>query len=236
MVTSYLAPFPKGIACMRGTSVAEEPAVSTSVNPTEEQVWLRRACAGDHRAFAQLVQAYQGPVYNLCYRALGNVEEAEDATQETFLRVYTNLHRYDQNRRFLNWILTIASNYCIDRLRKRHHPWTSLDDVAFSEPLSSPLEAAERQIERREQAETIQQLLNRLPPDYRIPLILLYWYDFSYEAIAETLQISVSAVKSRLHRARHRLAELLLAEPAFASEASYGSLHHAQRVDRTPAR
>lgn len=219
-----------------GTSIAREPAVSTSANPTEEQVWLRRACAGDHEAFAHLVRAYQGPVYNLCYRALGNVEEAEDAVQETFLRVYINLHRYDHNRRFLNWILSIASNYCIDRLRKRHHAWTSLDDIPISEELSSPLETAEHQAERREQAEIVQRLLDRLPPDYRIPLILLYWYDFSYEAIAETLQLSVPAVKSRLHRARHRLAELLQSEPVFISEAAHGPLSHPERTALTPTR
>lgn len=203
---------------------------------TDEQVWIRRACAGDQQAFAHVVQAYQGPVYNLCYRVLGHVEEAEDATQETFLRVYTNLHRYDHNKRFLNWILTIASNYCIDRLRKRHYAWTSLDDMPVSESLSTPHETAERQIERDEQAEAIQRLLNRLPPDYRIPLVLLYWYDFSYEAIAETLQLSVPAVKSRLHRARHRLAALLSSDPAFASEASHVSLSDDERAALTTAR
>lgn len=219
-----------------GTSIAREPAVSTSANPLEEQVWLRRARAGDHEAFAHLVRAYQGPVYNLCYRALGNVEEAEDAVQETFLRVYINLHRYDHNRRFLNWILSIASNYCIDRLRKRHHAWTSLDDFEISEGLSTLQETAEHQAERREQAEMVQRLLDRLPPDYRIPLILLYWYDFSYEAIAETLQLSVPAVKSRLHRARHRLAELLQSEPVFISEAAHGPLSHPERAALTPTR
>lgn len=236
MVTSFLVAFPKDATGMTGTPVAKEPAVSTSVPPSEEQVWLRRACAGDHQAFAHLVRAYQGPVYNLCYRALGNAEEAEDAAQETFLRVYINLHRYDHNRRFLNWILSIASNYCIDRLRKRHHAWTSLDDVPISEGLSNPQETAEHRVERREQAEIVQRLLDRLPPDYRIPLILLYWYDFSYETIAETLQLSVPAVKSRLHRARHRLAELLQSEPAFASEATHVSLSHSERAALTPTR
>lgn len=213
-----------------GTSFVKEPALNATPHLTDEQVWIRRACAGDHQAFAHVVQAYQGPVYNLCYRVLGHVEEAEDATQETFLRVYVNLHHYDHNKRFLNWILTIASNYCIDRLRKKHHNWTSLDDAPISESMPILNETAEQQIERSEQAETIQRLLNLLPPDYRIPLVLLYWYDFSYEAIAETLQISVPAVKSRLHRARHRLAELLSSEPAFASEASHGSLSAGRRA------
>jgi RNA polymerase sigma-70 factor (ECF subfamily) len=236
MATSYPIPFPQSVIVPMGTSLAEEPAWPVASRLTDEQVWIRRACAGDHQAFAHVVQAYQGPVYNLCYRVLGDVEEAEDATQETFLRVYTNLHRYDHNKRFLNWILTIASNYCIDLLRKRRHLWNSLDDVPVSESLSTSNETTEHQIERGEQAAAIQRLLNRLPPDYRIPLVLLYWYDFSYEAIAETLQLSVPAVKSRLHRARHRLAEWLPSDPAFASEASHGSLSADARTALTTAR
>ncbi len=236
MVTSYPVPFPKGVIVPMGTFPAKEPALRAAPHLTDEQVWIRRACAGDHQAFAHVVQAYQRPVYNLCYRVLGNVEEAEDATQETFLRVYTNLHHYDHNKRFLNWILTIASNYCIDRLRKRHYIWTSIDDLPISESLSISSDTTEKKIEHDEQVETIQRLLNHLPSDYRIPLVLFYWYDFSYEAIAETLQLSVPAVKSRLHRARHRLAELLSSEPAFASEVSHGPLSPGQRATLSATR
>lgn len=200
-----------------------------AMHPTEQQ-WLRLARSGDANAFAAIVHAYQKPVYNLCYRTLGDAIEAEDATQETFLRAYTNLHRYDPDRRFLTWILSIASNHCIDRLRRRRHTWLSLDDDSGDEaPLSDRLtadgaglawggfaaiatESPHQQAERRETSAQIQLLLNRLAPDYRTPLILLYWYDLSYEEIAATLNLSVPAVKSRLHRARHQMAELLAAE------------------------
>lgn len=193
----------------------------------DEQYWLRRARDGDANAFATIVQAYQKPVYNLCYRTLGDRNEAEDATQETFLRAYTNLHRYDLDRRFLTWILSIASNHCIDRLRRRRQGWVSLDesegDGGDEQPLSERLasdrlgktiDSPHQQAERRETSEQIQRLLNRLTPDYRTPLVLLYWYDLSYEEIAATLNLSVPAVKSRLHRARHQMAELLTADAA----------------------
>lgn len=188
--------------------------MTTVSSQQDEEFWLRRAREGDQQAFARIVQAYQKPVYNLCYRTLGDQEEAEDAAQETFLRVYTNLHRYDPERRFLTWILSIASNHCIDRLRRKRQRWLSLDDdeMQWAERLVAPAESPQRRAERHESAEQIQHLLNHLAPDYRIPLILLYWYDLSYEEIATTLNLSVAAVKSRLHRGRNQMAALLSTE------------------------
>jgi len=174
-----------------------------------ERLWIRQTLTGDQTAFADLVQAYQRPVYNLCYRMLGDVAEAEDAAQETFLRGYTNLHRYDPDRRFLNWILSIASNHCIDRLRRRRIHWLSLEDTPLVEHVAGNGEPAQRRVERHEQAAEVQAWLDQLPPPYRVPLILLYWHDLSYEEIADVLQLSVPAVKSRLHRARKQVAEII---------------------------
>ena len=184
----------------------------TATSRQEEELWLQQARQGDTNAFARIVQAYQKPVYNLCYRTLGDPDEAEDATQEAFLRAYTNFNRYDPERRFLTWILSIASNHCIDRLRRRRQNWVSIDDELAGEQLVAPSESPYRSAERREQAEAIQGLLNRMAPDYRIPLVLLYWYDLSYEEIAATMNLSLAAVKSRLHRGRKQMADLMQAE------------------------
>ena len=81
-----------------------------------DQDLVRQVLAGDQQAFAQLVEEYQRPVYNLTYRMLGNAGEAEDAAQEAFLRAYQHLDRYDIDRSFKTWLLSIASNYCIDRI------------------------------------------------------------------------------------------------------------------------
>ena len=183
----------------------------------EERIWIEQARQGDHSAFASIVQAYQKPVYNLCYRMLGNQVEAEDAAQETFLRAYNNLHRYDSGRRFLNWILSIASNHSIDRLRRRRHIHVSLEDAPYDEQLHSHDESPHQRAERREKADAIQHWIDQLSPNYRTPLVLLYWYGYSYEEIAETLKLSIPAVKSRLHRARKQVAELMLAEQATRS-------------------
>ena len=173
--------------------------------------WVNAALAGDQDAYAEIVYLYQDPVYNLCYRMLGEHEEAEDATQEAFLRAHRNLQRFDKDRSFKTWIMSIASNHCVDRLRKRRLKFVSLDDEPTAAALalrsSDPLpEQATLLGERRE---VIHDLLQQLDYDYRLPIVLRYWYDYSYAEIAEEMQTTESAVKSRLFRARRRLADLL---------------------------
>jgi len=178
-----------------------------------EQEWVRLARAGDESAFTALVEAYQSPIYNLCYRMLGEAREAEDAAQETFLRAYAQLGSYDASRSFKTWLFSIANHHCIDRLRKRRLTWLSIDDdlpphPALQEQAPGPEEASVR----REQSEAMQVLLAKLPPDDRSVVVMRYWYDLSYEEIAEATRTTVSAVKSRLHRARGSLGEMLAAQ------------------------
>lgn len=173
----------------------------------QELVWVRQACRGNQVAFSRLVEAYQKPVYNLAYRMLGNAAEADDAAQETFIRMYTRLDTYDSQRKFSSWLLAIASHYCIDVLRRRHMNLASLDDLP---PMFEPAMPAGKQPERvvvdDQGADTIQRLLDTLDPSYRIPIILRYWYDMSYQEIAETMGVTESTIKTRLHRARNMLA------------------------------
>lgn len=173
----------------------------------DESEWLVRAIEGDDEAFTRLVEIYQKPVYNLCYRMLGTAGEAEDAAQEAFLRAYRSLDRYDPKRSFATWLLSIASHYCIDQIRKRRFTTFSIDDEdhAWLEP-PDPGPNPEISLSIVEKQEQVQALLENLGPKDRSAVILRYWYDYSYEEIAESLSISVSAVKSRLHRTRKTLA------------------------------
>lgn len=167
---------------------------------------------GDQDAFAEIVYLYQDATYNLCYRMLYERTEAEDATQEAFIRAYNNLHRYDVNRSFKTWLLSIASNHCIDRLRKRRLKYLSLDEPLPSSmqmALSSDQPGPEAMAVRNEHSERIQALLAELPPDDRAGIVLKYWYDYSYAEIAEVLDTTESAIKSRLFRARRALAEMM---------------------------
>ncbi len=168
----------------------------------DETLWIKRARRGDEGAFSQLVEAYQRPVFNLCYRMLGDAVEAEDAAQETFIRAYTRLTSYDPSRKFSSWMLAIASHYCIDRLRQRRMGLVAWDDLPPSNWLSDTQPRPEEVILDRETQRQIRGLLNSLPPDYRAVVVLRYWHELSYEEIAETLHTTVPAIKSRLFRAR----------------------------------
>jgi RNA polymerase sigma-70 factor (ECF subfamily) len=197
------------------TAQAETPALgetAPAVPAVDPQVlaWVRAALRGDQDAFAQLVYTYQDAVFNLCYRILNDRGEAEDAAQEAFLRAYLNLSRYDSARSFKTWLLTIASNHAIDRIRRRRMQTYSIDDdllPAFS--LSSDEPEPEDVSIERERSRAMAALLNRLAPDYRAAVVLRYWYDYSYIEIADMLHTTESAIKSRLFRARQMLAEMM---------------------------
>lgn len=173
----------------------------------QEGQWVQAALNGDQRAFAHLVDAYKVPVYNLCFRMLGNQGDAEDAAQETFVRVYTRLSSYDPEQRLSSWILAVASHYCIDRLRRQRIRWLSLDDLLPTHQLLREEEQPEPALLQNERTAEVQSLLQALPPEYRLVIALRYWQDLSYEEIAKTVGSSESAVKSRLHRAREMLAQ-----------------------------
>ena len=180
---------------------------------TNEVEWIQLAREGDQVAFGRLVAAYQTPVYNLAYRMLGSAAEAEDAAQEAFLRAYIHLSSYDLQRPFSTWLFSITSHYCIDQLRRRRTTWLPLEEE-FSLPVrfASANPGPEAAATRREQQDQVQQLLDVLSPTDRAAITLHYWYDYSYQEIAQTLDLTVSAVKSRLYRARRALAETVEGE------------------------
>lgn len=191
---------------------------------------MELAREGDKAAFGRLVEAYETPVYNLAYRMLGNAAEAEEAAQEAFLRAYTHLGSYDPERPFSTWLFSITSHYCIDRLRRRRITWLPLkEEIAQADgstqsdsrsQSAGPIGAQwantspnpESVVTRRDREEWMQQLLNALSPTDRAAITLHYWYDCPYKEIAQVLDLSVSAVKSRLYRARRALAEMMEGE------------------------
>jgi RNA polymerase sigma-70 factor, ECF subfamily len=176
----------------------------------EEAALVRQSLAGDQQAYGQLMRRYAGAVFNVAYRMLGNAQDAEDASQEIFLRAYTRLESFDPTRRFSTWLLAIASNYCIDRLRRQRLAWLTLDDVAYTLPSAergpegSALDAEER--------DAVQRALMKLPDNYRQVMVLRYWNDMSYDEIAQATGLPESTIKTRLFRARNMLAAALRAE------------------------
>jgi RNA polymerase sigma-70 factor, ECF subfamily len=173
-----------------------------------ELACIRQALDGSDEAFTQLVENYQKPVYNLCYRMLGNPDAAEDASQEAFFKAYRNLHRFDMKRSFPTWLLSIAAHHCIDQLRRRKYTSYSMDDEEHAElPDMSAIDPEEEAV-RRQGQDQIHDLLDKLDSTDRAAVILRYWHDCSEVEISQALSLTVPAVKSRLHRARRSLASL----------------------------
>jgi RNA polymerase sigma-70 factor (ECF subfamily) len=178
----------------------------------QERAWIEQALQGDQTAFGHLVRAYERPVYNLTYRMLGNAVEAEDAAQETFLRAYSKLATYQPERKFVNWLLSIASHHCIDRLRRRSRaPQLSLDGPLPPQWTVSDTPRPDQVVNQNQQREQVREVLETLPPDYRATVVLRYWYGLSYREIATAMKTTESAIKSRLHRARRMMAQELQA-------------------------
>ncbi|HEX8599364.1 MAG TPA: sigma-70 family RNA polymerase sigma factor [Chloroflexia bacterium] len=183
---------------------AAEPVALTSAE--QDRLLVQAALGGDQLAFGELVTRYQAAVYNMAYRMLGDPTEAEDAAQEVFVRAWNQLHTFQLDRRFSTWLLSIASHYSIDLLRRRK-PQAPLDDVALYVQSDDP--EPEELALRSEQSAMVRQLLNTLPDKYRSVTVLRYYNDLSYDEIARVTGLTESAVKTQLHRARKMLAEEL---------------------------
>lgn len=177
---------------------------------TDEMTWIIQAKNGNDEGFTNLVEIYQKPVYNLCYRMLGETEAAEDAAQETFLKAYQNLARYDVERSFATWLLSIAAHHCIDRLRRRKFSSFSIDEDEEGQTELPDRSAPDPEDEavKKQTRERLQDCLQSLDPIDRAAVVMRYWQDSSEIEIAQTLKLTVPAVKSRLHRARRSLADI----------------------------
>jgi RNA polymerase sigma-70 factor (ECF subfamily) len=171
---------------------------------------------GDLDAFNRLVLAYQDMVFSQAYRLMGEMEAAEDATQEAFISAFRNIQSY-RGGSFRAWLLRIVTNACYDELRRRkRRPTTPLepldaDDEEIESPrwLADPGETPEERSERRDLDQAIQKCLEDLPPDFRAVVVLVDVQGFDYIEAAEVIRSPVGTVKSRLARARLRLRDCL---------------------------
>jgi RNA polymerase sigma-70 factor (ECF subfamily) len=181
---------------------------------------VRRCLAGDAAAWEEIVQRYSRRIYNICYRFAGSSDDAQDLTQEVFIKMYRTLNTYDVERgAFMTWVTTITRNLLVDHFRKtKQERLTDSLDTASSEredamPLSeqipdrgpTPITTAQS----RETRETVHHALQRLSPELREAVILRDLQDMDYKEIATVLKVPEGTVKSRINRGRGELARLL---------------------------
>ena len=182
----------------------------------EEIKYVKRAARGDSRANEELVNLYQGPVYNLCFRMVGNAEDAADMSQEAFLKAWKNLAGFQFESAFSTWLYRLASNCCLDFLRsKKRRPTISLvmsndEEEEQVMDVEDTAPGPEEQLFTREDREILQKALGEIDPEQRQILTLRVVNDLSYGEIAEILGIKEGTVKSRLSRARENLRKKVL--------------------------
>jgi RNA polymerase sigma-70 factor (ECF subfamily) len=187
-----------------------DAAGATGAANVPDAALIARAQAGDHAAFEQLFNQYQSQIYNYIYRLMGSSEDANDLTQDTFLKAYLALSRTSHDLRVGAWLYRIATNVCLDQLRHRKlikwQAWESF--VAVFHPTQVAKDSPERDCITRENAEEVQLILGQMHPKYRMCLILREYHDLSYDEIADVLNTTRAAVKSLLFRAREEFRQV----------------------------
>lgn len=174
---------------------------------------IHKAIQRDETAFREIVETFQTPVYNMCFRMLMNEREAEDAAQETFWKAWNNLLKYDVSRSFGTWILSIAAHHCIDLQRKKQVTQVEIDET-MEEVIPDTIPGPKQELTASERERGIRDLLMALSETDRAMIVMRYWDELSDREIAAALSLSESAVKSRLFRARRQLAEVLKRQKA----------------------
>jgi len=197
-----------------------EPAKARSINPQpgladNESVLVSAAKAGDINAFESLVTRYERKIFRLAQHITQNTEDAQDVTQEAFLKAFEHLGEFQGNSRFYTWLVRIAVNQALMKLRKRHNKDISLDEEVKTEDSAMPREiedwgpSPEERFTQRELAEILARVIGELDPPFRTVFQLRDIDELSTEETAEVLGISIPAVKSRLLRSRLKLREKL---------------------------
>jgi RNA polymerase sigma-70 factor (ECF subfamily) len=176
--------------------------------------WLiGESLRGNHAAFGELVRRYQDRLYNTVYRLVDNAEDAQDVVQDAFLNAYQSLGSFKGDSRFFTWLYRIAINSAIT-LKRKQRVGLSIDAGRNGDGGVEPLDPSEysrpgHALEQVEEEQRIQNALNRLSPEHRAVLILKDIEDQKYEQMAEILQVPIGTIRSRLHRARAELREIL---------------------------
>jgi len=200
---------------LKSLSASNPHRLPSRIAREDEHMLVAAAKRGDTSAFEELVSRYEGKIFRLTMNITRNREDAEDAMQDAFLKSYSHLKDFQEDSRFYTWLVRIAANEALMRLRKRRPNQFSLDQPIEGEDDLMPFEvedwgpSPEQRFAQTEMREILNSVIDDLPLDFRAVFVLRDIEDLSTEETAKTLGISIPAVKSRLLRARLRLREKL---------------------------
>lgn len=188
----------------------------TEAHPSDAQI-ITAVLAGDTQAYGQLVTRYQDRLFHSLLRVTGSREEAEDVAQESFVQAFTKLKSFQGKSQYFTWLYRIAFNTSISR-KRRKRPTASVDairDAGGAEP-TGPDNGVGEKLEQQERVDAVHNALAELSEEYRQIIVLRELEDCSYENIAEILDMPVGTVRSRLHRARTQLKDILKRNEQFS--------------------
>jgi len=202
-------------------SVHHSPKKQMELNPELSDkaqydfLLVEAALTGEEKAFAKLMSRYKDAIYFMLLKMVNNKNDAEDLTIEAFGKAFKNLHQYSPNYAFSTWLFKIATNNCIDFLRKRRGVYVSIENNQENGDNDSPIKLRstepdpEEKLIRIQKAILMRRIVHRLKPRYRILVELRYFREFSYEEIAKELNLPLGTVKAQLFRAREMLFKMI---------------------------
>ena len=194
--------------------------------PTDSDVLIERCLQGDQQAWEQIVRQYWRRVFNVAYKFVGRHDEAEDLTQDVFLKVFRSLGTFDRRANFQTWLVSVSRNLCIDHYRSVRKERETIDRDVNADDLSpaSVEVSAHTVLERLDLAQELRRALQQLPESLRTAVVMRDIQDLSYQEIADRLQLPEGTVKSRINRGRHELARQItrLREKGLGPQAAAG--------------
>ena len=174
-----------------------------------DQHYIDKILQGETNAFAILVDRYKDMIFTLALKMVKNREEAEEVSQDTFIKIYNSLNKFKGDSKFSTWIYKIAYNTCLDRLKKSKKEDLNISIDDFSSHLIKTMDTALSALEDKERKQTIQNCLNLLPSEENFLLTLFYFEDQNLEEISKIMSINANNVKVKLFRSRQKLAVIL---------------------------
>lgn len=171
----------------------------------EEQQWIKDVLSGNKQAYAHIINKYKNPLYATILRMTKNPQDAQDLVQEAFIKVYYQLGKYNGKGSFSSWLYRVAINHCMDEFRKKRY---KMKQIEFSEDQVLNPNHPEVIFMKKEKNRQLEKIIGTLPEDERMIILLRYVNELSYSDIGELVQLPVSSVRNKLHRAKKKLRDI----------------------------
>lgn len=168
----------------------------------EENQWIQEVLDGDKQAYAHIINKYKSPLYGTILRMTRNPHDAQDLVQESFIKVYEQLEKYKGTGSFSSWLYRVAINHCMDEFRKKRHP---IKQSEIDEETVVNDNHPEVIFLKKEKGRQLERLIETLPEDERLIILLRYMNELSYDEISELMDIPLSTVRNKLHRAKRKM-------------------------------